>query len=103
MLKGSLEKELALSLKYKAGINDADVEIHFGKQNGETDLSSIERIDIRADFNDRPITIDTIVIKAGDEQNTPAGSIEDSKISEIREYISSLYGINESHIYINRK
>jgi len=103
MLKANLEKELALSLNYKAGIKDADVKIYFGKHKGETDLSSIERIEIFADFNDRPITIDTIVINAGDEHNTAAGSNEDRKISEIREYISSLYGINESHIYINRK
>jgi len=92
-------------LKYKVGLDNPKVKIHFGERNGETDLSVIQRIDISADFKkNRSVNIDPVVIDTSRKLGeTIADAEEEEKISEVKEYISGMYDIHVSNIYINRK
>ena len=111
MMQENLEKELALELKYKTGLDNLKVTIKFGQKNGETDFSNIQRVDITALSKAQSSIVETVSIKIGEsfnetekdkEEDSGSGSTTDMEI-DLKEHISKLYNIEPSLIYINGK
>ena len=98
----NLEKELAFQLERTAGLENASVAITFRKAEGETDLSTMERIDISVAWKDQATFVEPVAIGSGkDPANQPVGDAE--KSSEVKEFVSELYGMEKDRIFVNGK
>ncbi|NLB42514.1 MAG: stage III sporulation protein AF [Clostridiales bacterium] len=110
MMQDNLERELALELKYKTGLDNLKVAINFGQKNGETDFSDIQRVDVTALSKAQSSIIETVSIEIGESLNEKDKNRDESSNSsstdmevDLKEHISKLYNIEPSLIYINGK
>lgn len=110
MIQENLDKELALELKYKTGLDNLEVSIHFGQKNGKTDFSDIQRIDVTALTKSQSSLIEAVRIKVGKSsgENGKNFSEGDYLVNmdmelDLKKHISKLYNIEPGLIYINGK
>lgn len=102
VVKANLEQSLAYQLKRDAGLETASVVVTFRRERGETDLSSIERIQVTAAPKEQPVFIEPIIIGSGrDEKNRQA--LASDKVKEIKGILSELCQLEEHKIFVNGK
>jgi stage III sporulation protein AF len=102
LFKKNLERDLAFQLKEAAGLESASVIVTFCKERGETDLSSIERIDVTADTKEQAVFIKPIIIGTGQDSKT-GPAMDSERTAEIKGILSNLCELDEDKILVNGK
>ena len=100
VVQKNLEKDLAVQLENETDWEPVSVQITFSSNNGETDLSQLDRIDVSAVQKGQTVSVDPVVIGTDEESGNPQMDAEG--VSEIKQFLSERYGIEKDRIYVNR-
>jgi len=104
LFKKSLEKDLTAWLNKNSNLKNASADITFSQNRNQTDLSSIDRIEVWGEWHDQSVFIKPIKIDLGKGekvQTTP--HMETDKTNEVKRIISDMYNLETNKIFINRK
>ncbi|HHU49077.1 MAG TPA: stage III sporulation protein AF [Clostridiales bacterium] len=99
-IKTNLEKDLALELEHKTGLDIDNVSIIFGQLNGEVDYSSVQRIDVYTSLKAQQVQIDPVVINSEDESYNSEDAVLKEVTLKIKEIVSVLYDIEPELVFV---
>ncbi len=102
VVQKNLEKDLAIQVKNATDWDPVSVQITFSRNNGENDLSKLERIDVSAVRKGQAVSINPVAIGTDEESGNPQMNVDAEGVSEIKQFLSERYGIEKDRIYVNR-
>ncbi|MGI6141304.1 MAG: stage III sporulation protein AF [Caldicoprobacterales bacterium] len=99
-IKTNLEKDLALELEHKTGLDIDNVSIIFGRLDGEVDYSSVQRIDVYTSLKAQQVQIGPVVINSEDESYNSEDAVLKEVTLKIKEIVSVLYDIEPELVFV---